>query len=152
MIVVCAVILVSGVLFAAYELQGRLRVQITTDKDTYVSGEPVTIVVILKNVGIQTLHLTFSSSGRGAYIVESLNGTEVFHPSIYVTFGFTKLTLRPGESQETTFGGDYSWKQVDNEGKPVDVPDSYIIRPEVSDLEMDNLNLIWAPKTITVTA
>lgn len=122
--------------------------QIITDKDRYNPGEPVNIVVRLWNIGSQTLSLSFGSDPKDSFVVEDLNGTQLYDVRQHMTVlaVVTYLTLLPGEFQDYN----YTWLQVDDAGKPVNVPNYFVIRPKLGNV-MEEINVVTVPRNIAVS-
>ncbi len=110
---------------AAIVLQDPAPVIVDTDRMLYAPGQPVSIVVTIRNVGSGTLTLSYASPYCQAYFtVEDAAGSIVYdqtrhrscllHPS---------LTLQPGESKQFAF----SWSQITDFGTQVPKGD-YVVR------------------------
>ncbi len=104
---------------------------VETDRDLYLRGETVRIVVTIINTGSETLTLNYSSGCKAFFNVETVSGAVVYEWERHVgcTLLPTSLTLQPGESTSFPF----NWDQVDDFGIAVPTG-TYVVRSEIPSL------------------
>jgi hypothetical protein len=112
-------------LYGTFALYGkRLLVSATTSAEDFSSGENVSIAIGFRNVGLLSLHLTFSTGCLITYLVEDANGTKVFSPHFECTQSFVDVDFAPGEGREAHL----TWNQTDFSGNLVPVA-VYTVKP-----------------------
>jgi hypothetical protein len=109
----------------AIVLQDPAPVIVHTDRMLYAPGQPVSIVVTIRNVGSTTLTLSYTAPNCQAYFtVEDAAGSVVYdHRHFRTCIIAPPLTLQPGESKQFAF----SWSQITNFGTQVPKGD-YVVR------------------------
>ncbi len=97
-------------------LKDGLELTLEVEKQAYSVSEPVRLAFTVKNVGVGTKTLRFSSGQRHDFVV-AVDGREVWRWSYgkYFTQALTSAALAPGET--ITF--EEIWRQEDNEGGQV---------------------------------
>ncbi len=97
---------------------------VETDKDEYALGEPVEISAELKNLGLNTITLTFNVSPVEITLrVWGPDGTVVFYVPQVEMYWVVTIELGPRES----FQRGWTWDQVNRTGAPVDEPGTYTV-------------------------
>ena len=104
----------------------RLVVSVTADKETYLPGEPVILIVRVTNAGNAIADIGFGSTCLATYSILSVDGSVVYDYRAHVTCGqvFTNMTLRPGDARAFMF----TWTQTSDSGIPVLVFRSYRVQ------------------------
>jgi len=76
-----------------------LRVKLSTDKDTYLSGENPELSLTVANVSDQPINITFTSSKEYDFVI-CRGGMNVWTWSHDLVFAFpiTEVTIQPGEN------------------------------------------------------
>ncbi|MCS7173905.1 MAG: BsuPI-related putative proteinase inhibitor [Armatimonadetes bacterium] len=103
---------------------GDVEVGVSTDRARYVPGEPVQMVLQVRNRGFRAMTFTFGTSQRYDFRVLRLDGTTIWQWSHDRMFAQVvgSLVLQPGS--EIRF--EETWTQVDNAGQPVP-PGRYVV-------------------------
>ncbi len=124
MIIVAIVVASTATIAWAVEMtEGKVVLNVYTDKEVYSPREPVTIVIELKNFGLTTVKLTY---GTGLVIFFSIcdsDGLLVFTSPRIVPQVITEVELGPGESRHSGC----IWDQVDDSGEYVELPDAFVV-------------------------
>lgn len=107
--------------------------EVTTDKQDYAQGEPVTVTVVVKNLGDEDVELTFPSSLQVYYVVTDSLGSVVYSlkSHVYVYWWLTYLTVEAGGSHTQVFDGVEAWGQVDDDGEAAASPGTYRVTGEL---------------------
>lgn len=104
-------------------LDSPFRVAVEPDRREYVAGEPVSFRVWLTNVSDAPAALTFGGCDV-TFLVEYETGQILFHERQACTTVIHQVTLGPGEAVAYPF----TWNQVDDAGRQVLYPLTYLIR------------------------
>lgn len=102
---------------SAQKVVGKLRVEITLDKATYLRGESVTVRLTARNEGESPTRVQFSSGQRFDLIIRR-RGALIWrwsHDKAFIQ-KVDDVTLGPGET--LTFRA--TWEQLDLQGRRVD--------------------------------
>lgn len=124
-VITVIVVLASVVVTAAVveTINGGVVITVRTDKNDYVPGEQVDVMVEFRNNGHEPVSLTFHSSLVSSFTVYDGSGAFVCSLEQIALFWMVYETLEPGE----ILTGGCHWDQVYDEGIPVPHPGSYTI-------------------------
>lgn len=116
-LVIAALALGAAAPPAAQQAVGRLRVELTLNKSTYLAGEPVEARLVVRVEGDGAARLQFRSGQRFDLIIRR-QGILVWRWSHDKAFtqAVEEVTLRPGET--LTFRA--AWDQLDLQGRRID--------------------------------
>ncbi len=124
--IVVAIFIVASTAAIAWvfvESEGGVALTVSTDKPVYAPHEPVEVVIMLKNYGSSTAKLVYPNSLIILFSIVDSDGQLVFSGPRTALMVITVVKLEPGG---TRYSG-CIWKQVDDSGKQVELPDEFTV-------------------------
>jgi len=121
--IVVAASTVTAVLVVVRSEQG-VDLTVHTDKVGYDPGEPVRVHLQLKNYGFKTVNLVYGNSIIMSFGIYDSDSTLVFYAPRYALMVITEVELQPGGTRSF----EYSWDQINETGKQVELPDTFTVR------------------------
>lgn len=118
-------------------------VDLSTDKTSYRAAEPVKITITVTNKSPADINLLFGSGQSYDVLITDKSGRDVWHWSRGKVFSMAVRHVKIAARQSVKYA--LTWKQADNDGRPVK-PGKYFIRGRL----MSARQLDSPPRTIII--